>query len=281
MPYLATPRKGWENENLANYILSRFSFIARPSSISDDLGQDFFCTLFQKSGKHLVPKNAFWIQIKSNASSYDVSPKLEYLDKLELPTFIGVADQSELKLTIYSGEYLPLFFPYKGAPSNLTLKPCNDYPTAQNDYFTENKEGKFTVFFPKILEISAKASEESIQTAVNKLMEICSRVQKNIATKNMEEHLYFLQNSDVVIYAGRGSAKVFRKNFYYRLAELFFNLEWLLKNNPTEDILREIKFYQDFFRQLKQSNNDLPNILQEVYNRLQENTDKNKTATGT
>ena len=42
-------RKGWENENLAQYLLSRFSFIARPVSVSDDVGTDFYCTLFQKT----------------------------------------------------------------------------------------------------------------------------------------------------------------------------------------------------------------------------------------
>jgi hypothetical protein len=34
-------RKGWENENLAQYLLSRVAFIARPVSVSDDLGTDF------------------------------------------------------------------------------------------------------------------------------------------------------------------------------------------------------------------------------------------------
>ncbi len=41
-------RKGWENENLAKFILSKFCFVAQPSTVSDDVGVDFFCTIFEK-----------------------------------------------------------------------------------------------------------------------------------------------------------------------------------------------------------------------------------------
>lgn len=47
MSYLASFRKGWESENLARFILSRFAFVAHPSTVSDDIGSDFFCTLFE------------------------------------------------------------------------------------------------------------------------------------------------------------------------------------------------------------------------------------------
>ena len=58
-------RKGWENENLAQYLLSRVAFVARPVSVSDDMGTDFYCTLFQKiRDRTLLPRTAFAIQIK-------------------------------------------------------------------------------------------------------------------------------------------------------------------------------------------------------------------------
>jgi len=67
MTHLSSFRKGWENENLARFLLSRFSFVAHPASVSDDIGTDFFCTIFEivKEGKRdsLMPRNAFAIQI--------------------------------------------------------------------------------------------------------------------------------------------------------------------------------------------------------------------------
>ena len=42
-------KRGWDREKLAEYILSRFSFVAKPSTVSDDLGTDLFCTLFINS----------------------------------------------------------------------------------------------------------------------------------------------------------------------------------------------------------------------------------------
>jgi len=47
MAHLSGPRIGWENERLASYLLSRFSFVAHTASIADDLGSDFFCTIFE------------------------------------------------------------------------------------------------------------------------------------------------------------------------------------------------------------------------------------------
>jgi hypothetical protein len=46
---VAGPRRGWENEHLAAVLLSGVSFIAHPLTIGDDIGSDFFCTLFEKS----------------------------------------------------------------------------------------------------------------------------------------------------------------------------------------------------------------------------------------
>jgi len=99
MPHLLTPRKGWENERLAAYLLSRFSFVAQPSSIADDLGSDFFCTIFKiidVAGKDsLIPRSSFAIQVKSSADEVSADNKLDYLLGLELPFLIGVVRQPE------------------------------------------------------------------------------------------------------------------------------------------------------------------------------------------
>ena len=76
MLHLASFRKGWENENLAKFILSKFSFVANPSTVADDIGSDFLCTLFrierENNKDYLLPLNAFAIQIKSNTDDIDV-----------------------------------------------------------------------------------------------------------------------------------------------------------------------------------------------------------------
>lgn len=125
MAHLGSFRKGWENENLACFILSKFSFISQPVTIADDCGSDFFCTIFQrKKGngcEYLIPKNSFAIQIKSNYETFDITNKIDYLESLEIPFFVGVADQKELKLSIYSGEYIPILFSYVGLPKKLEI----------------------------------------------------------------------------------------------------------------------------------------------------------------
>lgn len=121
MPHLLSFRSGWENERLASYLLSRFSFVAQPNAVSEDLGSDFFCTLFEivplESGHDaLRPLSSFAIQIKSSADEIEMDNKIDYLWNLELPFFIGVVSQSPPAVDIYSAEFLPLLFASKLAP---------------------------------------------------------------------------------------------------------------------------------------------------------------------
>jgi hypothetical protein len=129
---MASIRIGWENERLALFLLSRLSFVAHPSSVGDDVGSDFFCTLFEREqvngNKMLVARNSFAIQVKSSPEVFDVTNKLGYLQKLELPFFVGVVDQTALLLKIYSGEYLPILFNEKKPALRLRLAPwTNQY----------------------------------------------------------------------------------------------------------------------------------------------------------
>lgn len=122
MPHLGKLHKGWENEHLASFLLSRISFVANPVTVGDDVGSDFFCTLFEVSeADQLFPRNSLAIQIKSSKDPVDATSKIEYLEKLELPFFVGVVDQNKLRLSIYSGEYLPILFSHYGIPQGLKL----------------------------------------------------------------------------------------------------------------------------------------------------------------
>ena len=117
MAHLLKIRKGWENENLARFILSKFCFISQPSTVADDLGADFFCTFFIKVPKDrktktrktvtdvfVYPKHSFAIQIKSKKSQFSLTNKLEFFDNLEVPFFVCVVNQKILSMTIYSGD---------------------------------------------------------------------------------------------------------------------------------------------------------------------------------
>lgn len=69
MAHLYGIHVGWENEQLAHYLLSRFSFVAHPATVGDDIGSDFFCTVFDVVESHppqMVPQLTFAIQVKSN-----------------------------------------------------------------------------------------------------------------------------------------------------------------------------------------------------------------------
>jgi hypothetical protein len=107
MAPLYRPHLGWENEQLAHYLLSRFSFVAHPATISDDIGSDFYCTIFdvlESEPPKMEPRISFAIQVKSNDERIDASNKIKYLDQLEVPFFVGVVDQATASLKIYSAE---------------------------------------------------------------------------------------------------------------------------------------------------------------------------------
>lgn len=108
MAHLYSFRQGWQSENIARFLLSKFSFISSPSTISDDIGSDFLCTLFKIEKGKLHPSNSFAIQIKSksNSKKIGITKKISYLVDLEIPFFVGVIDRDNLKISIYAREYI-------------------------------------------------------------------------------------------------------------------------------------------------------------------------------
>jgi hypothetical protein len=127
MPYLAVPRRGWENEHLATFLLAKIAFVAHPLTVADDVGSDFFCTLFESSNENgmevLFPRNSFAIQVKSRRENFAATNKIDYLLRLELPFFLGVVDRHTLRLDVYAAEHLPMMFSHLGRPRELTLCP--------------------------------------------------------------------------------------------------------------------------------------------------------------
>jgi len=50
--------------------------------------------------------------------------------------------------------------------------------------------------------------------------------------------------------AGPGSVQVFRANFFKRLAEVFYNLDWLLDNYPDQFKVEEFRIFEKLFSDL-------------------------------
>jgi hypothetical protein len=262
MPHLYSFRKGWTDENLARYILSKFSFVANPSTVSDDVGSDFFCTLFKIQGRsghdYLIPKNSFAIQIKANAKRLDLSGKVDYLSNLELPFLVGVVQREHLKLTIYSGEYVPIFLSQIGAGriKKLEVELCHKVDLQR--YFSKRRKGHYVLSFPKVVELRVGFERDQLKPRVELLSQVCSIIHRNIASRRSQEFLFDLIDHGppvavkaLRILAGPGSFKVFRDNFLKRLSEVFYNLEWIYLNQPKRFKKREFELFRNLFYQLQ------------------------------
>lgn len=278
MPHLAVVRRGWQNEHLAAFILSKFAFVANPSKIGDDIGTDFFCTFFdtidQGKKEYLVPKNSFAIQIKSNShkTSINVTKQIDYLLRLELPFFIGITDQKNSKLDIYSGEYLPILFCFKGVPESLNLVLKTEHDFGINSYFEELSKNSFKLMCPLVASFSPNLTDESIKKRSTLLKAIASRVQRNISAKVSEEYIFSVgENGQIpLIMAGPGSNKVFRENFKKRLAEALFNLSWI-HSQPNHHLnMDEYNFYLNIYREMQKVDPFLPEYLTKIFKKLVE-----------
>lgn len=269
MPQLASFRSGWENENLARFILSRFSFIANPSTISDDIGSDFYCTLFQriKKGDHafLQPKNTFVIQIKSNTSNIDVTKHWRYFVNLELPYLVGVVSRTKMNLVMYSGEILPEFISIE-RPSKIEIKLCERQEYGNGYFEKKGSSGQYVLNFPKIAEIDAAIDTERLAETVDELAELCSFIHLNMSSRASHEYIFANYGGDRLrIVAGSSSNKTFRDNFCKRLAEVFYNLEWIYTKQSGKFELNEFRIFQELYESLSKHYQPLPGYLVQSY----------------
>ncbi len=255
MPHLSKFRKGWENERLASYLLSRFSFVAQPTSSADDLGSDFFCTLFEThevSGEDaLLPRISFAIQVKSSASEVKADNKIEYLMGLELPFFVGVVTQSPPEMKIYSAELLPLLFSEVGTPTHLALLPVTEFDP--NNYYEGMGSQDARLRCPLVTTIGVNDDRSTVASKATKMLDICVRAHSNIATRVNEEHIYNLDGTGLhKIVAGAGSALHFRINFIKRLGEVLYNLFFIVGAAPPDEMLTaEFRAFESLYLELR------------------------------
>lgn len=265
MPQLLRFRKGWQREHLAKFILSKFSLVAEPSTISDDAGTDFFCTLFRifsnRNRKFLLPHTSFAIQIKSNKRQIEVTKKTNYLLKLEIPFFVGVVDEKNLNLKIYSGEAVDHFFSKYGDPTkeNSDARVFIKLIEERGDlYWKDEGKKKYYLNFPKILEIGIDYNYENSSSEIDELFKVCSLIQENISSRKSTEYIYkiYKQEQDgsipVVVYTGPGSLQTFRGNFFKRLAEVFCNLKWIYRNPNLDFDHDEFEMYEKIYHALQE-----------------------------
>jgi len=222
-------RLGWDREKLAEYILSKFSFVAKPSTVSDDLGSDFFCTLFRLKSKdsrdYPLPLCSFAIQIKSNDDPFDFSSNIDYIQNLEIPFFWGVLNEETKSLSIYSGENLPIFIHHVGPVQGLIIKPIERSLITSPYDPMEGRKLNYTVMFPLILTIKVDSTREDLGNCVDNLQQMCSFIHGNLSTAKNKEYIFtHYGEQELTILAGPGSVMQYRNNFMKRLAENFYNL---------------------------------------------------------
>jgi len=270
-------RRGWDREKLAEYILSRFSFVAKPSTVSDDLGSDFFCTLFrleEKDGRdYPLPLSSFAIQIKSNDRPFDFSANITYLQNLEIPFFWGVLNESAKRLSVFSGENLPVFFSHVGQVGKLKIKPLE---RSQMSTLYDPKVGSqynYTVMFPMVLNIDVNSTRQDLNRNVDTLQEMCSLIHGNISARRTEEYIFDgYDGQSVTILAGSGSVRQYRNNFMKRLAENFYNLKWIYDNYPVDKkhtvkkkLIEEFNIYEDTYMKIRNVYDHVPLYLNNIY----------------
>lgn len=283
MAHLSVIRRGWQNEHLAAFLLSRFAFVASPLKIGDDLGADFFCTYFEtiteNKREYLSPKNTFAIQVKSSKRIIDITKHIKYFLGIELPFFVGIVNQMKSNITIYSAEYLPIFLHKENLNTLKALKlklcPFHNF-SPENYYIEENKKKKFQLLCPKVATLSTEMEDNDINEETVLLKKTIKRIHKNISS--IASHEYILEvgpdGNLQLILAGSGSYRVFRDNFKKRLSEVFHNLECIYNIQISKFDINEFKFYEKIYDEMLDREEELPSYLTDVVERFKANLNK-------
>lgn len=275
MPHLMKIRKGWQNEHIAKFILSQFSFLAEPSTIADDIGSDFMCTIFKiNKDEHLIPQSPFTIQIKSNKRTLEITRNCSYFQNLEIPYFVGVVKKERLTMRVYSGEAIPHFFStYTGKVTKdgyrAFIRLLENPPHRNHNFIScDDSKKKCYLDFPFITELNAKGSND-----VDELIEVCKLIQYNISSRSTKSYLYYLYGwNGVNIYTGKDSVQAFRQNFSERLTEALLNLEWLYDNNSQAFDYNEYKIFkttaEKLIKKYGTASQLLDNVLTKIDNKI-------------
>jgi len=246
---LAVTHRGWENEHLATFLLSRVAFVASPVTVADDVGTDLFCTLYEhrlrNDVKVLVPRSSIAVQVKSSPEPVDIAERLDYPGRLEIPYYLGVVDQEALTLDLYSARLLPALLSFRGRPERLKLVPVEVF---DRHYRPGDDDVGYELLCHKVVTLRAGDDHATTERAREALSDDAAAGRKGIASRLNQEYSFDIPGGDVEIFMGPGSAETFRESFFKRLAEALLNLAWLIDREPPTVL--EVDAYLDLVEQL-------------------------------
>jgi hypothetical protein len=272
-------REGWQSENLAKYILSKFSFISEPVNISDDFGADFIGTAFRlievDKNYKTQPLQSFVVQIKSHNEIHTNMNFKKYaniLNILELPFFLGIINRDDLTLNIYAGMGIPILYSFRGSHilnnpnSQLIVELTNDH--TRKSYDIDDEKKIYSLRFILVATITADYSYKNNPEALSEFFKVLNSMQENISSRLSKEYIFRDYGAnEIVILAGPGSVETFRGNFYKRLAECFHNLAWMRLNYKQYHKLldKDSKIFESVYQIIAENTQELPSFLASSY----------------
>ncbi|HEY4902790.1 MAG TPA: hypothetical protein VIH89_04895 [Candidatus Sulfotelmatobacter sp.] len=160
-------------------------------------------------------------------------------------------------------------FSHHGRPQTLTLSPESGQITLEN-YCEEKPSDDYILRMPHVLELEASENEANILNKGQRLVKLCSRMHQNISSKAGSEYVFKLGDGRIVTMAGSSSALTFRNNFYYRLAEVFRNLDWLYQNDRKQFDLAEYRVFERCYSELEKNPGQIPLDLRAAYTSMEQ-----------
>jgi hypothetical protein len=129
-------------------------------------------------------------------------------------------------------------------------------------YSESQSEGNYTFKMPHILTLKATDARQTVDDNGNYLRTLCSRLHANISAVTNQEYIFKLDGSpEAYILAGPGSNQTFRYNFYLRLAEVFYNLQWLAERGQIDR--QEFEVFARCYSDISAIRQDIPSIVRE------------------
>lgn len=242
-------RVGWTNERFAEFVLSQVSFISRPTTVGDDIGADFHCTLFESRGsgrqQQLHPRSPFLVQVKSSGKNVSLTKHLEYLDRLEIPFFVGVRDRRRPWLHLHSGRYMPYAFALKGTKLTSFVGRLTRARKQTKQALIDSVTGgsqRVAVAMPRVVTLKTQPSKHELTRCATVLERECREIALNNYHRLTEQFVFTFGGQRVrAVLAGPGSTKVFRQHFADRLLEYCRNLIWMFKYRGSAVRVSEVR----------------------------------------
>lgn len=175
-----------------------------------------------------MPRNSIAVQLKSSGGPVDVTTKLDYLGRLEIPYYVGVVNQAAGTLALFSGRYLSNMLSYRGSsPLRLVL-----VDHLGDQYRTGDDTKGYRLECPLVTIINAADGPEELIRKSRLILDDSLLALQGVVSRLNREYI-FNAPGGLEIFTGKDSAQAFRKNFFDRLQEALYNLVWLVDNGNS------------------------------------------------